>query len=119
MRKTMYILLGLLLVGGAIGLFVYRQSVLQEAMTIEQTAETEAAEPAPAPSTDRRAEQKERRQMRKAERISSRRDAGNLRWFEMVLNVANIAVGLVGIWLAVAGTRMRREAMAARSAVEK
>lgn len=92
MRKFAYILLGLILVGGAIGMFTYR-NVLTSTRGTSITQSSRTVAPA-SRSADR------------ASRPPSGMDAGRI--FEIGLNVLNAVVGIVGIWVGIAGMRMGR-----------
>ena len=93
MRRLLFVLLGLVLLGGAIGTFSYRWFV-------EPSRTTQVIRPGAAPST-RGATEAQRRDPR-GQQVSA------YNTFEIALNVANLVVGVVGIWLAVSGVRARR-----------
>lgn len=102
MRKFM-LLLGLVLVLGAGGLLSYRWFPEPE----------RHARYSPGPSGSWRGEQRSGLDSR-SEPSSGRTARGgglsSLRLFEIVIDLLNVVVGVVGIWLAVVGARMQRAA---------
>lgn len=113
MRKSLFIILGLLIVVGAGATFAYRQMLLSNAQLASRQVERsvrEGSEGQPSPSArrgvDREAFGNEGGEGR------SRAKGGNWRLVEIALDVLNILVGIAGIGLAIMGGRMQRRAMA-------
>ena len=96
MRRFFTVLLGLVLLGGAVASFGYRWL----AQSTTPSVSTRGALPSSARSSDRS----------RAERPQIRDRVRAWDGFQAVVEVANLVVGLVGIWLAVAGMRMQRAA---------
>lgn len=104
MRRWLFIILGVLLVAGAAGAFIYRSQLAE--LAVEQTADGKAPLDArearrglqPAPNAADRPGGR-------GERTGRRGD--NLRMAELFINVLNTIVGIVGIGLWIAGSRMR------------
>lgn len=105
MRKG-FIFLGVLLLIAAAGMFAYRQLV----PFAEQAAYRDSGPSAGEASRGVRPSPYSRPEDRRRER-GERRDGGarGLRMAELLINVLNIVVGVVGIWLAVMGSRMQRQ----------
>jgi hypothetical protein len=111
MRKTGFVLLGLLLVAGAIGTFSYRSLYLPH-----KARTTFAAPSAGAPAADRgRSYIPERDPTNRTTSGAPRPSGGILNgmWgnVEMVINVLNVVVGVLGIWMTMIGMRLQRQAL--------
>lgn len=100
MRKLLVVLLGLLLLAGAVGAFSYRwviepsRTAAQATRPLASSPQTRALPTAPSASASR--------QPAPQQKVS----AFNI--FEIALNVANLLVGGIGIWLAMRGMRATR-----------
>lgn len=113
MRKTLFIILGLLLVLGAAGAFAYRTmqpAADQWAVRGIERSVPEAAGDRPRANAPRDGQPEAFRNKGGEGRSGGR--GGNWRLVEIALDALNILVGVVGIWLAVMGGRMQRQAMA-------
>lgn len=96
MSKFIWILLGLVLVGGAVALGGYRNFYEPNQRTRSVASAPSASRSAPPVSTQR------------APQSASQGASLN---FDTVVNVLNVVVGIVGIWMTFAGMRMQRQAM--------
>ncbi|MEO1207661.1 MAG: hypothetical protein AAFV45_15140 [Pseudomonadota bacterium] len=117
MAKAFWIFLGLLLIAGAIGAMGYRLTQSPDLLSkYERMIETQT-EPAPttsAPKTRSATPQEVAPQgadgiQSDAPVASTEKRVDNFKMLEIALDVGNILVGLIGIYLAVSGMRMRRE----------
>jgi hypothetical protein len=109
MRKGTYVLLGLLLVIGAVGAAGWRH-VIEPSRSVSRSTSNERL--APATRSDRsvtRSFSGDRTRTQTQTRLST--------WdaVDMIVNVLNAVVGIVGIWLAISGMRMQRDAAAAHA----
>lgn len=104
MRKAAFIVLGLVLLTGAAGMGLYRHLVLPG-----QSAVARHAAPPVLREDAKRGAGPDRKQPEDAKAPES----GGAGWnaVQMALDVLNIVIGAVGIWLAVAGIRMQRQIM--------
>jgi hypothetical protein len=103
MRKSIYILLGLLMIAGAAGSAYYLniaapKSSRQESNQQATRAPQSATRGVPSPS-DRTTS-------------ASKPAPSGFQMFDTIVNILNVVVGLVGIYLSVAGIRMQRQAQA-------
>jgi len=103
MRKVA-MLLGLVLVLGASGLFVQRWLIDPGAHGRHERASRGGAEP-------RWGDNGRGRDARETRGPSGGRNTGpnGLQVAEMVIDILNVVVGVVGIWLAILGMRMHRK----------
>lgn len=100
MRKLLYILLGLILAGGALATFGARQYGWQPpGMSRSQDGFSSR-------SFDRR-----ERNFRRDRSLRRRGDDSSWLSFESIVDLLNILVGIVGIILTIGGMRMQRNAM--------
>ncbi len=104
MRKSIYILLGLLMIAGAAGSAYYlnvatSKSSRQESNQQAARAPQSATRGMPGP-TDQRPQS------------ASKPAPSRFQVFDTVVNILNVVVGLVGIYLSIAGIRMQRQAQA-------
>ncbi len=107
MRKSGYILLGLLLMVGAVGTASWRH-VIEPSRSLSRTTSFDRVSPAARserPATRSFSQERTRTQTR----LST--------WdtVDLLLNALNAVVGIVGIWLAIAGMRMQRAAAHAQA----
>jgi hypothetical protein len=105
MRK-LTVVLGILLVLGASGLFVQRWLIEPAKHGRYERSARGFSEP--------RSDAWRSRDRGDSRRPSGRRNAGpgGLQILEMVIDVLNVVVGIVGIWLAVLGLRLHRSGSA-------
>jgi len=115
MRKALFIILGLLLVIGAIGVGSYRhllQPEVARAPVSESLApSTRGTRGVTAPDDTAAAPRAERG----VERTQQRNQLGTWDMIDLVLNALNAVVGIIGIWLAIVGMRMQRAAAGSRA----
>ena len=104
MRKSTYILLGLLMIAGAAGSAYYLNIAAPKAS--RQESNQQAAR-APQPSTRGLPNTTDQRTQTAAKPTPS-----SFQMFDTVVNILNVIVGLVGIYLSIAGIRMQRQAQA-------
>lgn len=123
MLKAIYVLIGVLLFGGAVGFMGYRVAkepdliAKYEWMLDENAAKPDAVEklelprtrsatPSPDAAGDGPYELQTERRAEDRQRPSA--DVNNVKLFEYALDVGNILVGLIGIYLALTNMRGRR-----------
>ena len=108
MRKLLFLALGLLLIAGAIGAGYFRH--VHEPRTSSRTVASapQGATRSAQPQTTTRPTQSRP----SAQQPASQQFSG-FQLFDTIVNVLNVVVGLVGIWMAVVGMRMQRAAAAA------
>jgi hypothetical protein len=106
LKKLFWVLLGLAVLFGAIGVASYRHYFEpQQRSKVARSVGGENRSAAPAPRSAPSAKPG-------ASGGSSTTTAETWQTFEMVVNILNVLVGLVGIWLTISGLRMQRAAMA-------
>lgn len=98
MRKLILVMLGLLLLGGAVGAATYRYVLSPEIQMRAKDARgfDSSYRTGPGPSTHRQPQ------------LSA------LQIFDIVVNVLNVVVGVIGIYLTLTGLRLQRRAAAGR-----
>ncbi|MEL6373321.1 MAG: hypothetical protein AAFR04_05085 [Pseudomonadota bacterium] len=114
MGRMVIILIGLMLLLGAVGLYSYRAGWLPQSMSEQVTRNLPPSvgdrirprEQRRATRSLRREERRADREARRAER-QAQRDGDGWLSFENILDMLNLVVGVVGIWLAIMGTRGR------------
>lgn len=110
MRKTGFVLLGLLLIAGAVGTFSYR-SLYQP----YKARTTFAAPSASAPANKGRSYIPERDPTNRTTSGSPGSGGSVLGavWsnVDMIVNVLNVVVGVLGIWMTMVGMRLQRQAL--------
>ena len=95
MRKLFLVLLGLIMFAGAATVFAYRWVGTSWVASRSASPQPGARSAAPQAAPDRR--------------VTRDRNSGQaFATFEILLNIANLLVGVVGIWLAISGMRMQR-----------
>ncbi len=119
MSKSGMIIVGLLLFAAAIGALGYRIMSDPEQTaayrSIFQRAPSGSGSSAPSQdlSRDRRAAPDETRATRRSTRKAQRRARNrNLKFFELIIDILNVVVGLIGIGLAIWGMRARARSTA-------
>lgn len=119
MRRIAYVFVGIVLFAAAAGVLGYR--LVNEPAFLERYSwvigEENAASPqqhAPEAMSpqggDRPSMQTQAR--RGDDRRSPREQLNNMKFFELGLDVANVLVGVIGIYLTLSGIRMRRQVRA-------
>ena len=104
MRKSIYILLGLLMVGGAAGSAYFLNIAVQKSSRQESNQHTARG---PQPTTRGMPSPSDQRTQSASKPAPSR-----FQMFDTIVNILNVVVGLVGIYLSIAGIRMQRQAQA-------
>ena len=107
MRKILWVLLGLVIFAGAVSLAGYRH-VYEPQHRARNAASTPAAAP---PAT--RGLQQTPPAVARAPATAPTTTTTAINWtsFETLVNIANLVVGLLGIYMTIAGMRMQRQAM--------
>ncbi|HRD76604.1 MAG TPA: hypothetical protein PK264_11790 [Hyphomicrobiaceae bacterium] len=110
MRKMLFVLLGLVLIGGAIGNFAYRSLYSTE------RARTALSAPSAGAPADRGRSYIPERPPTSRTTTGTPGSGGGLMsglWgnFEMVINILNVLVGILGIWMTMIGMRLQRQAL--------
>ena len=109
MRRLGYILLGVVLLAGAAGVLGYRlqnEPSLTARYSWLAGEENTARPTAPATESFSASRREDGREFRR----SPRDEGSSMKLVELGLDVANVVVGLVGIWLTLSGMSMRRRA---------
>ncbi|MEO1281073.1 MAG: hypothetical protein AAFV69_04985 [Pseudomonadota bacterium] len=117
MAKAFWIFLGLLLIAGAVGALGYRFQQEPDLLSkYERMIEPEVTQaPAPTAPQTRSATPQDVgpegaiEPRSEAPVAAAKKRVDNVKLLEIVLDVGNILVGLIGIYLAVSGMRMRRQ----------
>lgn len=115
MRRIAYVFVGVVLFAAAAGVLGYR--LVNEPAFLERyswlAGEENAAQPQPAPEAMRPQGGDERSMQTQArrgdDRRSPREQLNNMKFFELGLDIANVLVGVIGIYLTLSGIRMRRQ----------
>jgi hypothetical protein len=103
MRKLALLALGLMLFSGAAGAFAYRVLAAAPPSSVARAAASEPAARAAMSPYERRVPFAQSPPTRP-------RSAAGWHTFETLLNVANVVVGVLGIWMTVIGMRLQRTA---------
>ncbi len=107
MRKVMWVLLGLVILAGALSLGGYRHWwEPQQRAKVTRTAPTASQQ-----SPSRSVQQAPNAATRSPQGGTSTTTAAETLSFDTLVNVLNVVVGLMGIWMTWVGMRMQRQAM--------
>ncbi len=106
MRKLFWVLLGMMIATGAIGLASYRHFFEPQRASVSRSADRSFQQQprATAPAAESR---------RPTYQGSSGTTIKGWKAFEIAVNVLNVVVGVFGIWMTLHGLRLQREALAA------
>ena len=112
MRRLTYLIVGVVLLAAAAGVLGYRlmnEPAWQEryAWLLERESAAEAVRPQGGDNAQVRSMAR-----RGEDRQSAREQLNNMKLLQLGLDIANVLVGIIGIYLTLSGMRMRREARA-------
>lgn len=112
MRKFAYVFVGVVLFAAAAGVLGYR--LMNEPAWQERYAWLMGQDPAAETIRPQGGDNAEVRGLarRGEDRQSAREQLNNMKLLQLGLDIANVLVGIVGIYLTLSGMRMRREARA-------